>query len=108
MTSVTPIQPANVAMRIPGWTPRETLVFTLNGAEGSAIVTGDYANVKAAAGDTVTMAYDLPETHEVETTDGVDYAFTWRGDRVHSVSPVDTFLPFYRGAALPPLSATTK
>jgi hypothetical protein len=34
-------------------------------------------------------------TKYTETTDGVDYQFTWRGDEILGISPNASFLPFY-------------
>ena len=43
----------------------------------------------------IEIEYELPVTHLDETTAGVTYHFTWRGDEILSMTPNTAWLPFY-------------
>ena len=44
----------------------------------------------------IILTYDLPISVEIETTDGVDYEITWRGDEIIAICPNVDIYPFYR------------
>ncbi len=44
---------------------------------------------------TIELTYALPITTDIERTDNVDYAITWRGDEIIGISPNSDFYPFY-------------
>lgn len=86
----------NVFVRIPGWAPPESVRLAVNGAPISPAMIGVFACVPAEVlpGEIV-LTYALPARKTTETTDGVDYQFTWRGDEILGISPNASFLPFY-------------
>jgi len=86
----------NVFIRIPGWTPSESVRVTLNGAPLAPTMLGPFACVpgRLLPGEIV-LKYALPSRKTIEKTDGVDYEFTWRGDEITGINPNAGFLPFY-------------
>ncbi|MFH0964364.1 MAG: hypothetical protein V2A58_10175 [Planctomycetota bacterium] len=88
--------PDNLFVRVPRWTPAESVVLRVNGSEASVKKIGDFAYVPCrTAGVALELSYDLPERRVVETTNGVDYEFLWRGDEVAGIKPNTDFFPFY-------------
>lgn len=86
----------NLFVRIPRWTPAESVTLRVNGSEAPVKKYGDFAFLPVAdARKEIELTYDLPERRVVETTNGVDYEFLWRGDEVAGISPNTDFLPFY-------------
>jgi len=89
-------KPDNLFVRIPRWTPAESVVLRVNGSATSVNKIGDFAYVPCrTAGMTIALTYALPERRVVETTNGVDYTFLWRGDEVAGIKPNTDFFPFY-------------
>jgi hypothetical protein len=70
--------------------------LTVDGQSIDLLMVGDYALVtRDVLPGKVVLSYALPVSTQVERTDGVDYAITWRGDEVIGISPNSDFLPFY-------------
>lgn len=89
-------EPENLFVRIPRWTPAESVTLSVNGSEAPVKKYGDFAFFPASdSRKEIELTYDLPERRVVETTNGVDYEFLWRGDEVAGISPNTDFLPFY-------------
>jgi len=86
----------NVFVRIPGWTPPESVRVTVNGNPLAPAMLGPFACVpgRLLPGE-IALTYALPARKTKERTDGVDYEFTWRGDEITGISPDAGFLPFY-------------
>ena len=100
----------NTFIRIPRWTPKETIRLTLNEEEFAPNIIGDFIVIpKDKLPGQIELSYDLPVNQEVEITDNVEYTLTWQGDEVIGITPNDDFFPFYptgekasiRGETLP-------
>jgi hypothetical protein len=86
----------NVMVRIPRWTPRDSVVLKVDGEAIEPLMLGDYALVpKNILPGTIVLRYALPVSTEIERTNNVDYSITWRGDEVIGISPNSDFFPFY-------------
>lgn len=89
-------KPENIFVRIPRWTPAESVVLRVNASDAPVKKIGDFAYVSSRNPDTeIELRYALPERRVIETTNGVDYEFLWRGDEVAGISPNTELLPFY-------------
>lgn len=97
--SVTVKRPVDVALRIPGWTPRATVRFTVDGEPKTLQSQGVSGGVPAGllrSGSEVVMRYGLPTRTTRETMpSGRCYRFRWRGDEITGIAPVDAPIPFY-------------
>ena len=83
-------------IRVPGWTPLETVTLYRNGEPTPLVLIGRFAYLPACpAPSTVEMNYELPERNSSEILEGVTYTFNWKGDEIVGVSPNADFLPFY-------------
>ena len=102
---VRPKAPGNVAIRVPGWVPRDAIQMTVAGAACPPALIGPYVFVgdgEMAVERVITLRYPLPERETVETfPSGRVYRLKWQGDQVIGVSPRETPL-----AAYPPFGAT--
>ena len=95
-----PKVPGPLWIRIPGWTPVASVRLAINGESRSQTWMGRFLRV--ARGDenaTVQIEYELPVATRFETTDGVEYQISWRGDEIVAIWPNTDFLPFYPTAA---------
>ena len=86
--------PQNLFLRVPRWTPSDSVEMWVEGAASGVEMLGDFAFVPAGPTEIV-LRYGLPRRQVVESTDGVDYHFTWRGDDIAGVEPNADFLEFY-------------
>ena len=86
--------PQNLFVRVPRWTPSDSVEMRVDGAASGVEMRGDFAFVPAGPAEIV-LRYELPRRQVVESTDGVDYHFTWRGDDIVGVKPNADFLGFY-------------
>ncbi len=83
-------------VRIPAWTPADSVQLTINGESASAQQIGGFLFVEQPPPDAqIVIEYDLPEKIMSETTDGVEYQLHWRGDDIVGISPNTDYLPFY-------------
>ncbi len=86
---------------MPGWTPAKSVRLTLGAKQLEPTQIDDFVMVtKDALGEApltkpIVLEYDLPTRTVIESTDGKDYEFTWRGDTVIGVTPNTDLLPFY-------------
>ncbi|MFZ2654115.1 MAG: hypothetical protein WAX69_04320 [Victivallales bacterium] len=97
--TITPKKKVNLWIRLPRWTPKESVRLVVAGKNLPLFIVGDYAFVpRDLMPAEVTLTYDLPVSTEIERTDGVDYSITWRGDEIIGISPNSDFLPFYPDA----------
>ena len=94
--TITPKHAKNILIRIPRWTPRQSVNLKVAGQPIDLVTLGDYALVaKDLLPGTIELTYALPVTADIERTDNVDYAITWRGDEIIGISPNSDFYPFY-------------
>ena len=85
-----------VCIRIPTWTPRESVRLTVNGQPSRTEWVGSFLFVQKQEGQArIRVEYGLPVTTTDESADGTTYRLTWRGDEVIGISPNTDFLPFY-------------
>lgn len=86
----------NLRLRVPRWTPADSVHVEVNGAELKAPRIGDYVLIpKEKLPGRVVLTYELPVRVETENVAGTDYQLLWRGDEVLGVSPNEVELPFY-------------
>ena len=97
--AVTCREKEDVRIRIPGWAPVESINLAVNGAATPATMDDGFVRVRSdlLPGE-ILLTYTLPGRKSVETTDGTDWEFTWRGDEIVGIFPNSTVLPFYPDA----------
>jgi len=88
-----------VRIRVPGWVPVGSISLTVDGESIPAEVDDGFVRVQEdlLPGE-IALTYALPRRKTVETTDGTDWEFTWRGDEITAISPNASVLPFYPDA----------
>jgi hypothetical protein len=86
----------NLWIRVPGWTPRESVSLTVDGRPAPVTMIGRFAFVPAQGpAATVEMRYALPTKKVVEPLNHINYVLSWRGDDVTGITPNTKFFPFY-------------
>ena len=94
--TIRPRSAKNLQVRVPSWTPAESVKFSSGGKPIEPRMLGNFAFFgKERITEGVQMSYDLPEGRTEEEIDGTRYSFSWRGDEITGVSPNTDFLPFY-------------
>ena len=94
--TILPKEKQNILVRIPRWTPRDSVSVTVGGKPYQPLIIGDYILVpRERFPEEIVVSYALPVSTQIEPTDGVDYAITWRGDEVMGIRPNSSHLPFY-------------
>ena len=89
-----------VSIRIPGWASMESIRLAVNGQPSHVSRIGNFLFVPRHEPPVrITVEYGLPVQTIDESTDGVDYRITWRGDDVIGIAPNTDFLPFYATAS---------
>jgi hypothetical protein len=95
----TPKVAASVALRVPRWTPRDSVRVRIDGKAYRPIFAGQFAwTGRVPAGTNVEMEHALPERRTKEKGLGAEYELFWRGDEVVGVRPNTNFNPFYPDA----------
>ena len=95
-----------VAIRVPKWTPRDSVRVCVGDEPYSCAFMGQFAWIgKVPAGTRITMEYALPERRTKEKGLGAEYEIFWRGDDVAAIRPNTDFYPFYPGVATPSASS---
>ena len=97
--TVTPKKRDNVLIRVPRWTPKESVQLTVGGKTLPLEMIGDFAFVPRTDGaelSEITMRYELPERKTVDSINGNAYTYQWRGDEVVGVTPNIDQRPFYQ------------
>ena len=111
--SVTARTGDDLMIRIPQWTPAESVHFTDDGEPVTPSRIGDFAHFPGRAGGReIVVAYGLPQRRTTETIGDevifvdeslralhsgtrTEHELTWRGDEVVGICPNDDWLPFY-------------
>ena len=96
--TVTPKERNNVLIRIPRWTPRESVQITVCGKPVPLTMIGDFVYVPRTSlseQPEIVVCYGLPVHTTVDTINGAEYRYQWRGDDIIGVSPNSNVRPFY-------------
>lgn len=73
---------------LPAWVDRATVRVTVNGVPHNGPWLPDRLGVNGLhAGDTGTIAFDIPCRIEKETVDGIEYTTTWVGNQIIAILP---------------------
>jgi hypothetical protein len=94
--SVVPKVQTPVAIRVPKWTPRDSVRVRVGDRAYQPVFMGQFAwTGRVPAGTSVVMEYALPERRTKEKGLGGEYEIGWKGDDVVGVRPNTDFYPFY-------------
>jgi hypothetical protein len=96
--TVVPKEPINVLIRVPRWTPKESVSVTACGKPIPLVMIGDFAFVPRTSlseRPEIVVLYGLPDRTTVDTINGAEFHYQWRGDDVIGVSPNTNVRPFY-------------
>lgn len=97
--TITPKRLENLFIRIPGWTPLDTIKLTVNGQQTKLHMIGQFVYIpRDLLPEQVIMEYGLPTRTSVEKTMGTEFTYTWRGDQITGVSPNTELYPYYSSA----------
>ena len=89
-----------VSIRIPCWVPMESVQLKVNDEPSRLSWIGNFLFVPQHEQPVrIQVEYGLPVQTIDESTDGVNYRITWRGDDVIGITPHTDFLPFYPPAS---------
>ena len=96
--TVVPKQRKNVLIRIPRWTPLDSVQVTAYGQPIPLTMIGDFAYVPRSGWSEppeIVVRYDLPVGTTVDMINGTEYCYRWRGDDILGVSPNTDLRPVY-------------
>jgi len=83
----------DLLIRVPGWTDRQTVHLTVNGAEVRPSFVGSYVHIPKDSIDVnteVVIRYYLPIRETTEKTDvGRVFRFRWQGDEIIGMDPTE-------------------
>ena len=85
-------RPGVLMVRVPNWTPSESLRVTYNAEQVDIPVKDGFVTVPSGQ---VVVSFDLPVREIIERTDGTDYRIRFSGDEITGILPNTTFYPFY-------------
>lgn len=89
----------NLMVRIPEWTPEDSINLTIDGRDYTKLRIGPWLHVpkdEISTNSQVVITYDLPEKTKYEIMpSGKTYNLNWRGDEVVSISPHEPPLCIY-------------
>jgi len=86
--TVTPKERSNVLIRIPRWTPRESVKITACDKPISLTMIGDFAFVPRtdlSEQAEIVVCYGLPVRTTIDTINDAEYRYQWRGDDIIGV-----------------------
>ena len=98
----------NVLIRIPQWTPANSIELYVNGSPVSVVKVGNFAQIASQSVPMeIELKYGLPvrTTFEKPNPAGTTYQFAWLADEIIGISPNTDFLPFYQTLSYPPFIA---
>jgi hypothetical protein len=97
--TVLPKVERELAIRVPRWTPRQSIRFHVGKDKADPVYAGQFAQLgRVPSGTRITVTYDLPQRQTNETDLGAPYEIFWRGDDVIGVKPNTKLYPFYPDA----------
>ena len=83
-------------VRIPRWAPPESVQLAVDEKSVPGQQIDGFLFVEGQRpGGQIKIEYALPERTTSETTDGVEYQLSWRGDDLVGIEPNTDYLPFY-------------
>ena len=86
----------SILVRIPGWSPRESVTLKVNGKSSPPTWIGRFVLVERNhLPGKVELGYDLPVRKEKEPAAGEEFEITWRGDEIIGICPNTDFYPFF-------------
>lgn len=92
-------RPKHIMVRVPGWAPASTVRFTVDGRAVIPVRNGTFARIPEALlrpGSVIVLSHDLPRRQtEEQMPSGRAYRFSWIGDEIAGISPVDGPTCFY-------------
>jgi len=97
--TIVPKEPTNVLIRIPRWAPPELVKIMVSGKPFLIKMIGEYAYVphtEMSERPEIVIGYDLPEKTTIDTINGVEYRYLWRGDDIVGVVPNAKLRPLYQ------------
>jgi len=97
--TIVPKERNNVLIRIPRWTPRESVLLTICDKPVPLAMIGDFAylpRTNLPERPEIVLRYGLPIHATVDTINDVEYRYRWRGDDVIGVAPNAELRPFYQ------------
>ncbi len=94
---VEPKQKVKLLVRVPRWTPQDTLRLTVNGtARTVRMADADYLDAGTVRpSEKVVLQYALPLSTSTEKDEGISYTLLWRGDDVLGIKPNSAMYPLY-------------
>ena len=94
--TVMPKQDTTIAIRVPQWTPRESIQLFVNDETLAPVYAGNFLHLGRWPESTkIVMKYDLPKRTSHETDLGTDYTVYWKGDDIIGVTPNTDHFPMY-------------
>lgn len=96
--TIIPKQKDNVFVRIPKWTPADSVRLTVGGKSVPVKMMGDFAFIERVFlpdNMTIVIEYGLPIKTTVEVINNVEYHYTWKGDEIIGACPNTDARPMY-------------
>jgi len=96
--TVIPKEQINVLIRIPQWTTPESVQIIVCGKTIPLKMIGDFAYVPRtimSEHPEIVVSYGLPARTTIDTINGSEYRYQWRGDDIVGVIPNTNVRPFY-------------
>jgi hypothetical protein len=97
--TVIPKEQINLLIRIPRWTPPESVQIIVCGKTHQIKMIGDFAYIPRTAmteRPEIVVSYGLPAKTTIDTINGSEYNYQWRGDDIAGVIPNTNVRPFYK------------
>lgn len=96
--TIVPKELNNLHIRIPRWTPPESVQIFINGKPFPTTLIGSFAFIPRTSfseRQEIVVNYGLPETMTTDTINGAEYRYQWKGDDITGVSPNAELRPLY-------------
>ena len=96
--TIIPKQKDNVFVRIPSWTPAESVSITVSGKTIPVEMMGRFAFIERVYlpdDPTIMVKYGLPIKNTTEVINNGEYHYTWKGDEIIGACPNTNDRPMY-------------
>lgn len=97
--TIMPKEKLNVFIRIPQWTPQESVQIIVCGKTIPLKMIGDFAYIPRtlmSEQPEIIVSYGLPAKTTIDAINGSEYQYQWRGDDIVGVIPNTSVRPFYK------------